>query len=69
MAEEYGFKVKKCYCGTDLSGLTAEATSYRYGTLPQAKCPECGREMLLDAPPVEPIGEAPAAPAKSKSKK
>jgi len=43
-----------------------------YGNLPQAKCPECGRSMLLDAPPVEevaPVAEAPAAPAKAKSKK
>jgi len=69
MAEEYGFKVKKCYCGADLSTLKAEAISFRYGTQPQAKCPECGRDMLLDAPPVEPVMPASNAPAKSKSKK
>jgi len=71
MAEEYSFKVKKCYCGADLSGLKAEATSNRYGNLPQAKCPNCGRDMLLDAPPVEPVVEPmeTPAPAKSKSKK
>lgn len=72
--EEYGFQHKTCYCGTDLSGLKAEATSYRYGTMPQAKCPNCGRDMPLDAPPVEDVMEAPVvaaapAPAKSKSKK
>ena len=60
MASEYSFKVKTCYCGADLTGLKAEATSYRYGTLPQGKCPNCGRDMLLDAPPVEPTMPAPA---------
>jgi len=60
MGEEYGFKVKKCYCGADLSRLQAEATSFRYGRLPQAKCPECGRDMLLDAEPVEAVRPAPA---------
>jgi len=69
MAEEYSFKVKKCYCGTDLSGLKAVATSFRYGTLPQAKCPNCGRDMLLNAPPVEPVVLAPAPVKKATSKK
>jgi len=59
--EEYGFKHKKCYCGLDLTGQKAVATSYRFGSLPQAKCPnpDCGRDMLLDAPPVEPVVAAP----------
>lgn len=76
MADEYGFKHKTCYCGLDLSGLKVVPTSFRYGTQPQAKCPECGRSMLLDAPPVEDVMSTPAppaedapAPAKSKSKK
>jgi len=75
MAEEYGFKQKTCYCGANLAGLQVVATSNRFWALPQGKCPECGREMLLDAPPVEPVMpvKAPAktvmpvkAPAKSK---
>ena len=61
--EEYSFKVKTCYCGADLSNLKAAPSSNRYGTLPQAKCPKCGRDMLLDAPPVEPVVKAPAAEA------
>ena len=61
--EEYNFKVKTCYCGADLSTLKADATSFRYGTQPQAKCPNCGRDMLLDAPPVEPVVKAPATEA------
>jgi len=73
MTEKYKFKVKKCYCGTDLSGLEVPATSNRYGNLPQGKCPECGRDMLLDAPPVEPVipapMKAPATKAKSTSKR
>jgi hypothetical protein len=70
--EEYSFKVKTCYCGADLSGLKTEATSYRYGTQPQAKCPNCGRDMLLDAPAIEPVIEsraASAAPARASAKK
>lgn len=60
---EYGFEQKTCYCGADLAVLKAVATSYRYGTLPQAKCPNCGRDMLLDAPALEtPIMPEPAAP-------
>jgi len=69
MADEYNFKVKKCYCGTALAGLKAAASSYRYGTQPQAKCPNCGRDMLLDAPLVEPVMPAPVAPAKAPVKK
>jgi len=69
MADEYNFKVKKCYCGTALAGLKAAASSYRYGTQPQAKCPGCGRNMLLDAPPVEPVVLAPAPVKKATSKK
>jgi len=69
MGEEYSFKVKKCYCGTVLAGLKAEATSFRYGTQPQAKCPNCGRDMLLDAPPVEPAVPVPAAPVKKTASK
>jgi len=70
--EEYSFKVKTCYCGANLSGLKAEATSNRFGTLPQGKCPECGRNMLLVGEAVfikVPVEEAPKAPAKSTSKK
>jgi hypothetical protein len=63
MAEEYSFKQEKCYCGADLSGLQASPTSNRYGTYPQAKCPECGRELLLNAPPVMPSMEPPGAEA------
>jgi len=70
MAEEYRFKVKTCYCGADLSALKAVATSNRYGTYPQAKCPNCGRDMLLDAPPVEPVAAAPAgAPTEAPAKR
>jgi len=64
MTEEYGFKVIKCYCGADLSGLKAVASSYRYGAQPQARCPNCGRDMLLDAPPIEPVIPTPVIPAK-----
>jgi len=63
--EEYGFKVKKCYCGADLSGLKAVATSYRYGNLPQAKCPNCGRDMLLNVPVVK-VAPEPVLVKKSK---
>jgi len=69
MADEYSFKVKTCYCGANLSGLKAEPTSFRYGTQPQAKCPECGRNMLLDAPPVEPVVVDPMEAAVVASKK
>ena len=57
--EEYNFQQKTCYCGADLSALKAVATSNRYGTYPQAKCPNCGRDMLLDAPQVKPVVAAP----------
>jgi hypothetical protein len=61
MAEEYSFKQEKCYCGANLSGVMAEATSNRYDMFPQGKCPECGRELLLNVPPVEPSTVAPGA--------
>ena len=56
---EYSFKQETCYCGADLVGVKAAATSNRFGRLPQGKCPSCGRELLLDAPPVEPAMPAP----------
>jgi len=60
------FKQETCYCGADLSGLTAEVTGYRFGTLPQGRCPNCGRSMLLDAPPIEPALPArPEPPARA----
>lgn len=68
MADEYGFKQKTCYCGANLAGLQVEATSNRFGTLPQGKCPECGREMLLNAPPVEEVMPVVAAPVKAPAK-
>lgn len=73
MATKYSFRQETCYCGADLSGLKEVATSNRFRNLPQAKCPECGRELLLDAPAVEPAlavspGEEPvAAPKKARS--
>lgn len=69
MAEKYKFKVAKCYCGTDLSGLEVSASSNRYGNLPQGTCPECGRQMLLNAPAIEPVAPAPTKASVSKSKK
>ena len=69
MAEEYGFKRKDCYCGLDLKGKKVEVVGLWRDTQPMGKCPNCGRDMLLDAPPVEPVIVAPAAIKKSTSKK
>lgn len=63
MASEYSFKLETCSCGADLSGLKAEATSYRDGRFPQAKCPNCGNDLLLEAPLAWP-----KPPAKGKGK-
>lgn len=58
MALEYSFKLSACDCGADLTGLKAEVTFIRFGTSPLGKCPECGREMLLDVPAPEPPAKA-----------
>jgi hypothetical protein len=62
---EYGFKRKECYCGLDLTGQKAEVARLWRDTQPVGKCPnpECGRELLLDAPPVMPSTEPPEAEA------
>ena len=59
--EEYKFRHKVCDCGLDLSGKVSIVTSLR-GVRLMGACPSCGKQMPLDAPPVEPV--VPKAPAK-----
>jgi len=49
----FGFKNETCLCGATLAELTVQVESYMYDNFPQGKCPKCGKELLLKAPPLD----------------
>lgn len=59
MAEEYGFQREICFCGLDLTDKKAAVSGSFEARYPTGKCPGCGKNLILDAPPIEPEIPAP----------
>ena len=69
-AKEYKFRHRVCDCGLNLSDKVSVVTSLHRSARLMGTCPGCGKQMLLNAPLVDPAIPAPAkAPVKSISKK